>query len=596
MNRAWCVGLVVGLVGCGAVPPSPAPRRATATSGPSTPTAPVTSAAPSVDRPCAVVDYDALEPKKPTPDAAVVDLATLFPEDEARTPGAAIRRIDLGRVPFDKAPRGGDLAASMPFGLGWAGLDASWVDGQVSADIASMLASYKGVARARGVEQRGAFLLSDRENELRTFPPDDAGFALGCTVAARARADAAAKANIAALDDLERALVSALEVKRSLSHGERLLLGYFLAERAPPGKADDLAALQRPIALLSELMNDPRAPKPLRARAADVLARTYGDAREGALRIQALERVVELGRDPDLVNESRWKLASMVSDRRARERHLERLIQDLVGVPDERWRRAQALGALAELRLERGEVTGARDAAMECARVSNGTFDDNPDPWGCARSLAPALRAVGGAAPKSDVPRVFLGPLALAMAEDAIGRKDRETARRVVSRSLELVPAAPEAPQLVDLLASITKDPGERAALVARRTTDFAPGSSWHDAQRRALARRNDPASMEQALARLLARAQEVGRPDPETDEDAQGELSIRLMNTLIACEPALARSGREVAVDFDTTGPRPIVRAALASPAVRACLSDAARANFRSVGPAVVKVVLFPQ
>ncbi len=589
--------LALGLAACGgtSAPTGSAPRSAGTAVASAAPT-PVASSAPPTERGCPVVDLVALEPPNSAGDPERVDLATVFPEDEPRVPGAAVRRIDLGRVRFDKNPRDGDYASSGGIGLGWAGLAPSWVAGQVSPEIASLFASYEGVSRTRGVELHGAFLLGDRENELRAFPPDDAGFELGCTVAARARADAAAQASLAARDELVRALVSVLEAKRSLTHGDRLLLGYFLAERAPTRKADDLSALQRPIALLSELLNDASAPKPLRAYAAEVLARTYGDARGGALRLRALERVVELGQDPDLVNEARWKLASLTPDKRVRERHLDRLVRDLAASPDQAWRRAQALGAWAELRFERGDDRGALDAALECARVSNGNFPSDPDPWRCARTLAPALRAVGGAAPKTDVPRAFLGPLALALAEDAIARKDRETARRVLARALERVPMAPEVPQLVDLLASITNDASERAALVARRTNDFAPGSPWHDAQRRALARRNDPTSMEQALTRLLVRAQEVGRPDPKTDEEVRDELSTRLMNTLIACEPALAKSGREVGVDFDTTGPRPTVRVKGASPAVRACLSDAARSNFRSVGPAVVQVVLFPE
>jgi hypothetical protein len=61
-------------------------------------------------------------------------------------------------------------------------------------------------------------------------------------------------------------------------------------------------------------------------------------------------------------------------------------------------------------------------------------------------------------------------------------------------------------------------------------------------------------------------------------------------------CERDLARAAREVVLHIDTTRPAPAARADGASAAAKACLVRGAESYFRSVGPARIRVTLFPE
>jgi hypothetical protein len=158
------------------------------------------------------------------------------------------------------------------------------------------------------------------------------------------------------------------------------------------------------------------------------------------------------------------------------------------------------------------------------------------------------------------------------------------------------LPGAKEAPQVLDLLSSMTRDPEAKRALAERRARDFGAGSAWLGAQRARLAPAHELPALEEALARLVAPPVPLGSPPPAGEEQTQAELQERAQAVVGACEKDLAGAARDVVLRIDTTRPVPVARTDGASAAARACLVRRAESRFRSVGPARIRARLFPE
>jgi hypothetical protein len=510
--------------------------------------------------------------------------------------GAPVAVVDLGRQPFSRLRQSGVPRWSKGYGLGWQELDARWVDGQLSAGVVASFGAWIAERDASSDPRRLAYLLGRRVNLLRAVPPGDGGAALRCAASAAARAADAASAHEATAQQEAARLAGLLGALPALRAGDKMVLGVLLAKDTWGVRPVDASAVARPLGLFAEVEGDPRAGAELRARAAEQIAEI--ELRREVRMAQgvgALRRVIALTKDPDLRIETLVKLATLNEDDAAREK----LLTGIVAEIDRRghdWQLAEALGDLATLRLRRGAFEPARDAALRCALEVPKDFPDKPDPWGCAPTLAEALAELGGAPRGVEVPLPFLGPLSLAVMDQAIARHDRDEARRAGELLMARLSGAKEAPQVLDLLSSMTRDPEAKRALAERRGRDFGPGSAWLAAQRARLAPDHDLSDLDATLARLVEPSHLLVSPPPVGEEKRRAELLRRLEAVVYACERELAGAARDIALHVDTTRPVPVARADGARAAARVCLVRRAESHFRSVGPATIKVTLFPE
>lgn len=552
------------------------------------------SAAPRAYRECPRVDFAALEPLPAAPDPSTIDIAEVFPRDEMRAAGAKPATIDLGRATYERYPPSGDRGSSIGIGLGFPGVDPALVRGNLAPPVAAALEVWVAANSARNAELDDAYRLHQRENVLRAIPAENDGFTLGCATAARARAEETAGAREATARDAATKIMALSEAQPTRTAAETLLLGGLLASRAIHGREDEASpTFTRARELLSGLARDPSAPRELRARAAEQLASCSRGAKGSDELIAALRQVIAVTRDPELRVDTLIKLADVAPGTPAElEKQLEQILAELGHTPVD-YRVADALAKLARVRLERGELAPARDAAVACARATGNENLDASDAWGCAPALADALAELGGAARGAEIPLWFLARVGPEIMSRAITRLDRDEARRVGELVLARLPMADEAPHVVDLLASITADPGVASALRERRARDYGPGSAWLAAQRAQLAPRNDLVQLEKAMKWLLDPADGPGTPPPKTTGELREELRMRVDQVTGGCQSELAASGREIALHIDTTGSIPKATTSGAKGALTACLERLVATRFRSVGPAKISVIL---
>lgn len=529
---------------------------------------------------CPVFALADLEPPPLTPDPRTVELSVLVSPPVTRH--GSIELIDLGAVTVavptpDKGGWG--------FGMGWHNLEASWVEAGLAPAIGPMFRVWIAARATLSDEQRRSYLLSKRARYLRSQPAPLAWGAPRCTEEARAQAEVAVRRGEELLVARTESMRVQLEMMTARTPAETFLLAYLLEEstlRVSWPEKPDPAELERVRRMYTQVLDDRGAPVELRARAAEHLAIIEPDGRGPAFE-RWLERVLALTRDPELRIDTLIKLADVAERPGVEERRRSELI-DLLERQGDGWQLAEQLARRAEGYLARGAYRKAADDAVRCAGVVTADLPDEPDPWGCAQVLAQAL-AESGEVPKSaTVPRAFLGPLALEWMRAAGERRDRDQVRHLGHKLLELAPDAAEAPEALLMLASV--DPGEREALLARKTRDYGPDSAWSAAQRERLAWDREPDELDVALAELAEPREPPPLVAPRTRVEQYAELSARANAAAVACLKDL-RPGRRIAVEVHT--PELRVDVAGASGASAACLRRAVRARFRSLGPAFV-------
>jgi hypothetical protein len=573
--RAARRGIVLAVLVTACVPSSG--RRTTPPSG-------AVAAKAQPERPCPAIDYAALEPEPRHPDARSLALTRVLQREEARAEVVAVPvpfELEVVRVgrPAPPPKLGGGI------GLGWMGLEASWVESTTSPEVEAPLAAWLAARATLGEHQRGSYLLDTRARYARSVDPPPAWGGLRCVEEAAARADREERSAKAATERAAEALRGVLAALPSRRPGDELLLGYLLEAKLPhPYEPQDA---ERPIASFSKVADDDRLDRELRARAAEQLARVHGPQPEAFVR--ALEQVLSLTRDPELTVETLVKLADVAAlhgdDAKAEALRL-RIIERLAAQEDD-WRVAATLASLAQARLDRGAFTLARDDAARCARESAEAPPGDPDPWGCAPVLAEALAELAEAPAGVEVPLAFLGPLAIALMESALERHDHEQAERVGMLLLAELPEAAEAPAAIAMLMGIVQSDGERAALATKKAREYGPESAWAEQQRQRLAWEHEPAEVERMLQALIEpeRSPVVVRV-PTKPLELTAELQARATMVAEVCADALAKQRRPVRIDVDTSGTTPVTTVRGARPAAAACLRRAAQSRFRSVGP----------
>lgn len=597
MSRTWrgSVASVLLVVACAS---TGRPSTPTPTPTPTSPTTATPTPAPTLEpepeptpSACPPIDYAALEPVPPPPDSRTIALTRVFPRAEARDAAAAKPlRVDLGVV---SAPSSAPDKGGWGVGMGWHGLQASWVGSSISPEVQAPLAEWEAAWTVLAEHQRASYLLGRRLRFARSVEPPQAWGGLACVEQAVARVERDERDAKAAVEHASRALLEVVERLPSRRPGDELVLGYLLEEQLPHPHAPGDAA--RPIALFTKVADDAALDRELRARAAEQLARVQLRNTEAAVR--ALEQVLSLTRDPELTIETLVKLADLGHDdaksEAVRVRILKRLDEHGGG-----WRVAQQQAVLAEDRFDRGAHALARDDAVRCARsiAAASDFPDDPDPWGCAMILAESLAELGGAPRGTTVPLAFLGPLAVASIDAALSRHDWNQARHVATLLLDELPEAPQAPQAIATLTSLAQRDDERAALAERKARDCGPDGAWADAQRRRLAWEHEPEALPQQLASLVEPRHPTGVHVPTTPDERAEDLRVRASDTAWACIDALGEQTSVIAVRVDTTGTTPQATARGGTPAGRACLRRAARARFRSVGPARIRFRVAPE
>ncbi|MCA9660532.1 MAG: hypothetical protein KC486_19480 [Myxococcales bacterium] len=536
------------------------------------------------EEPCPPVDYAALEPDKRHPDTRTIALTRIFaaPKPPKAAKGQA-PRVDLGelRLPRRSRDKGGWGA-----GMGWEGLSASWVDGTLRPSIAASFADWDEGRRRYLDHQRGAYLLDTRVRYARTITPPESWGSARCLKVALTeakRAEAAAKAEVEAEAKVLRA---ALEAAERRSAGEKLLLAVLLADALPyPYSEGDVA---RSLALLAEVADDEAAGRELRARAAEQSAR-ISPARGEPFKAH-LERVLQLSTDPELRIETMIKLTALSGDAAEREAMRVRIVDGIEHLEGDEhhlgWRLAHVLADLAEDRLERGAYDLAIADAARCARASAADFRRDPDPWGCASTLAEAMATQTAAPENVEVPLAFLGPLAVASMRSALRRFDREQARRLGELLLAELPEAAQAPAVLVLLDAVASTEAQRDVLAARLERDYGSASAWAQAQRERLAWSYGPDDVDAELAKLRASTDAAVPRAPQTRSELEAELRLRAGAVIGACAALVDDPKRKVGVAVDTRGalPKATIRGA-DRPAV-ACLRREVGAWFRSLDP----------
>jgi len=547
----------------------------------SPPGTPGSTAAPKATGPCPTIDYAQLEPATQHPDSRTIELTRVFQREEARNAIVVVPTpLDIDVIRVGRPRPGPKLGGGI--GLGWMGLEASWVATATSPEVEAPLAAWLAAQAELGEHQRGSYLLDTRARYARSVDPPAAWGGLGCVEEAAARANREESRAEAATDHAAQALQGILEALPSPRPGDELLLGYLLEAQLEHPYEPKQA--ERSIALFSKLVTDKTLDRELRARAAEQLARIHGPGSKAF--VGGLEQVLALTQDPALTTATLVKLADVAAfqDDAAK---AEALRVKLMARPDlERWKAAQTLALLAQDRLDRGAFELARDDAARCARESTGDFALDPDPWGCAPVLAEALAELAEAPAKATVPLAFLGPLAIASMESALARHDHQQARHVGMLLLAELPEAAEAPEAIAMLMGIVQSEAEKAAL-ADKERQYGPGSPWAAQQRQRLAWEEEPTAVEQRLAALIEPKREpVMVRLPSKPIELTAELRERATMVAHACAATLGKGRRVVRIGVDTIGTTPVATVRGAKPATEACLRRATESRFRSVGP----------
>lgn len=529
---------------------------------------------------CPVFALAELEPPAPTPDPRTVELSTLIAPPVARTGPIVLLALGELVVRPPTPDKGG-----WGFGMGWHGLEASWVEAGVSPAIGPAFRVWIAARATLSDEQRRSYLLSKRARYLRSQPAPLAWGAPRCTEEARAQAEVAVRRGEELLVARTESMRVQLEMMTARTPAETFLLAYLLEEstlRVSWPKKPDPAELERVRRMYTQVLDDRAVPVELRARAAEHLAIIEPDRRGPAFE-RWLERVLALTRDPELRIDTLTKLADVAERPGVEERRRSELI-DLLDRQGGGWQLAEQLARRAEGYLARGAYRKAADDAVRCAGVVTADLPDEPDPWGCAQVLAQALAESGEVPKGATVPRAFLGPLALEWMRAAGERRDSDQVRHLGHTLLELAPDAAEAPEALLMLASV--EPGEREALLARKARDYGLDSAWYAAQEERLAWRELPDMLAGALDRIAEPDESPSLAAPRSEPEERADLFARANAAAFACVEQL-RPGRRIAVEVHT--PELRVDIAGARGASAACLRRAVRARFRSLGPAFV-------
>jgi len=592
--------LPLALASCTTVQPPVAvvarpPASDRVTTAPSAKAPASVAGAPSDDPPCPAIDFAALEPVAPEPDARTVALSHVFEAREARPPNAkpkaAVPRFQLDPVHLQRrrpGPSSGWLG-----GMGWMGLNRAWVDGTIGPEVREPFEAWVAASEGLQASQRAGYLLFVRARYARSISPPAAWGGLRCTERAATELE---QQTAAAERDMQRVaneLRTALESVRSRSAGESMLLAVLLLDEVPFPRDPTMADVARPLEMLTALAKDPKVDRELRARAAEQVARAQSSSRSKAFKA-ALQQVLRLTRDPELKVETLIKLAEIAGSPREAEKLNTTIIRRL-DAQGGGWQVARVLSTRAEQRLERGAFALALNDAARCARESPTEFPRNPDPWGCAPLLAEALAELARPPGDESVPLPFLGPLALASMKSALARYDHDQARRVGTLLLQRLPQAAEAPEVVSLLLALAVDAPDRAALEARQTRDYGPEGAWEATQHERLAWDHEPKALREQLAALTDAPRRHIVGVPESDQEFQRQLAARAVRVAEACKSRLGRPGQRIRIHVDTTGPTPKASVSGGGAAVARCTQRAVRAEFRSVGPARIdyKVLL---
>lgn len=561
-----------------------APAR-TESQTPAVAPAPASAPAAGEDEPaCPTIDPATLE-STATPDPRTIELRRVFLHKQPRAGSVAAKTFDLGALrlpahaPYQKGGGGGSL--------GFRGLEPDVLAGVTSPELAPQLRAYFDAWEEFSAAHQISYDAGLRAAHVDTLPLPDEWGGRACLERFAARAEQRAAASKQTTERASLALKARLETLPDPRPADVFLLAYlqFRALEYPHPPAED-ARLE---AIFTRVAGDESLGRELRARAAEqsAMAQRHDDPRF----VATLERAVELTQDPEQRVERLSNLASVVGGDRAEAVRAQ--IIELLEETGKDWRLAHTLGDLADDRLDRGAYELARVDAARCARASPADFPHDPDPWGCAETLAEATAELAGAPMDGVVPLTFLGPLALASIRSALGRHDYDQAEHVGRLLLAELPEAAEVPQVIAHLQALADSPAARDELEERRLRDYGPASAWAARQRERLAwGLPDPESVDRALTSLLAGAEVVGGP-PRTPDERRRDVQARAIRVAETCRDVLPTSPKHASLRVDTRGPLPRVTIDGVEDEARDCLRRAARARFRSLGPARVRAQL---
>lgn len=540
------------------------------------------SAAPAVGGAaftCPPVDRAALEAERKTRESVRAPLATVllsdvWPGTEVRTSdGAGAPAHDLGSVHLQHGLRPRTVMAG--FGLGFFSADADWFKGKLAPALEAPLAAWDKRREELMDAVELSTLLAERANLLRAFPPAAGRELLACAETDAASAEKAYSERADAAKRAERDLASQLSAIASKNASERLLGAYLALNLV---RSDDKPGRDQLLLEFRALTAEP-------SLAIEDRVWAWQGVAELASEVEALEQAAKLTTD------TRFRMSMLANVSKLvpvdkRESRLRELIQLVEQSGIERWRLPGALQDLAELRLVAGDLAGARDAAVRCIVEVDPNEADNIYRRLCSEYLAEALPDLGAPAGVA-IPEVALGPLALALMDQAIAHYDREGARHAGELLLARAPMAVEAPQVLERLRVIADEP-LRSALALRATRDYGTPSAWLDAQRRRLApQANSLEKLDKQLAALRPGDVAGSRP-PADDEALEDELRQRAFQASQACAVAFRQTKvSALTVTVDSTGPRPKVSVAPnRHKALTTCFELQGARYFRSLGP----------
>lgn len=445
----------------------------------------------------------------------------------ARSPRAApVAEYTLGDVLVGvPAPKRPPLDG---IGLGFRSLDADLFKAKIAQALEAPLAAYE----QRGNERMEAATLSNRlqlrANLLRAFPPERSERA-ACAEQDLATAKQAFLVSDKAWGQAAKELLARLVERPQRNAHERLLLAYLQLRFVPQS---DEAARAKALQEFRALTSDPSLPPEDRAWAWQGVAELSHEP-------TAFVEAAKLTGDPAF----RLDMLANVSELTPFEQR-EPKLRELIAAIDksglQQWRLPDALSDLSVIRKFEDDPSGARDLALRCVSLVEPSDADNVYRTMCSEVLAWALFELG--VPSGvEVPLVTLGPLALALMDEAIGHFDREAARHVGELLLVRAPLAVEAPEVVERLKTLS----------------------------------NEPPTEPQAVAE---------------------ELDLRASLTVEWCAHEFASTPKvpALSVRVDTTGPRPAIKVTPNGnkPFVR-CLERQGALFFRGLGPSRIRFKL---
>ncbi len=367
------------------------------------------------------------------------------------TRAAPVAEYSLGEVlvgvPAPKRP---------PFdgvGLGFRSLDSDWFKGKIDQSLEAPLAAYE----QRGKERMDAAMLSNRlerrANVLRAFPAERSE-QVACAEQDLAAAKQAFLVTEKARDRAAGELRTRLDERRQRNAHERLLLAYLQLQLVP---GNDKAGRAKTLQEFRTLTSDPSLPPEDRARAWQGVAELSHEP-------TAFSEAAKLTSDPAFRIDMLANLSAVTPFER-REPKLRDLIAAIDQSALEQWRLPDALSALAVIRQFEDDPNGARDLALRCVSLVDPNDADNVYRTMCSEVLAWALFELGAPA-GVEVPLVTLGPLALALMDEAIGHFDRKAARHVGELLLARAPLAVETPQILERLKTLSDESPKEPQLV----------------------------------------------------------------------------------------------------------------------------------